>query len=254
MRLRNPVAEKLRAGEVSIGSWLNLASPLAAELMASDGFEWLTVDLEHGPWGLDEAVNAFRAIEARGAVPLARTWSHQPEIIARILDAGALGIVVPHVSNRAQAEALVQAVRYPPLGQRSSGTGRGRVFDDYFEAANEAILLIPQIEDPEGIENAEAIMSVPGIDVGFLGPSDLALAMGLRPQETAGSAEHQAMLLRFLEACRRVGKPAGLPVTNAEAANDWIARGFQMIDLSNDVALLRGAVRAQLGAIRRIQG
>lgn len=250
MLLRNPLGIKLRAGKVSIGSWLNLASPLSAELLATEGFEWLTVDLEHGPWGLADAANAFRAIEARGTVPLARPWSHNPEVIARILDCGALGVVVPHVSNRSQAEALVQAVRYPPVGKRSSGTGRNQTFTDYQARANEEILLIPQIEDIEGVENIEEIMSVPGVDVGFLGPNDLGLAMGLRPGEMAKSSEHRRMLERVLEGCKKTGKPAGIPVANGAEANQWIARGFQMIDLSNDLVLLRNVVRSELAAIR----
>ena len=249
MLFKNPLGAKLRSGKVSIGSWLNLASPLAAELLATEGFEWLTVDMEHGPWGLADVANAFRAIEARGAVPLARSWSHNPEVIARILDCGAMGIVIPHVSTRSQAEALVQAVRYPPMGRRSYGTGRNQTYTDYRARANEEILLIPQIEDPEGVENIEAIMSVPGIDIGFLGPSDLGAAMGLRPGEAATSPEHKRMLERVLEGCQKVGKPAGIPVANAVEANRWIARGFQMIDLSSDLALLRNAVRSEMAAI-----
>lgn len=251
MLLSNPLGPRLRSGKVSVGSWLNLASPLSAELMANEGFDWLAVDLEHAPWGLAEAANAFRAIEARGAVPLARPWTHDPEVIARILDCGALGVVVPHVSNRSQAEALVQAVRYPPAGKRSSGTGRNQTYADYQARANDEILLIPQIEDPEGVENIDEIMSVPGVDVGFLGPNDLGLAMGLRPGEAAKSPKHRSMLLRVLEGCKKAGKPAGIPVPNGAEANNWIELGFQMIDLSNDLALLRNAVRAELAAVKR---
>ena len=175
MKLTNPLKTTLDSGSVSIGSWLNLASPLAAEILATEGFEWLTVDLEHGPWGIADAANGFRAIESRGAVPLARVWSHQPEVIARVLDAGALGVVIPHVSNRTQAEALVQAVRYPPFGERSAGTGRNQSFSDYAAQANKQILLIPQIEDIEGVDSIREIMSVDGIDIGFIGPHDLGL-------------------------------------------------------------------------------
>jgi 4-hydroxy-2-oxoheptanedioate aldolase len=254
MHLRNPVAQKLRAGEVSVGAWLNLASPMVAEVLASEGYEWLVVDMEHGPWSLAEAVNAFRAAEARGAVPMARTWTHDPEIIGRILDAGALGIVAPHVSTPQQAEALVQAVRYPPQGGRSQGSGRAVTFSDYYQQANESVLLVVQIEDPEGVENIERIMSVPGVDVGFLGPNDLALAMGLTRDQVGKSPELEAMLVRVLEGCRRVGKPAGIPAPNAEAANKWIARGFQFIDLSSDLRLLQGAAGAQLRAVQRTPG
>ncbi|HLH73262.1 MAG TPA: aldolase/citrate lyase family protein [Chloroflexota bacterium] len=251
MRISNPVATRLREGKISIGSWLNLGSPLAAEVLATEGFEWLTVDMEHTAWGISDAAHAFRAIEARGAVPLARSWSHEPEVIARILDAGALGVVVPHVSTAEQARELVQAVRYPPLGKRSSGTGRGRTFVDYFNDANDNILLIPQIEDPEGIENAPEIMAIPGVDVGFLGPNDLGLAMGLKPSEiAAGNPEHERMLVRLLEACQQAGKPAGISVSDVAGAIKWIKQGFRMIDLSNDLTILQTTVRGQLASLR----
>ena len=251
MRLENPLKVALNAGKVSIGSWLNLASPLAAEVLATEGFEWLTVDMEHGPWELPDAANGFRAIESRGAVPLARVWSHKPEDIARVLDAGALGVVIPHVSNRAQAEALVQAVRYPPVGQRSAGTGRNQSFLDYAAVANEQILLIPQIENLEGVDGIGEIMAVPGIDVGFIGPHDLGLSMGLKAEQIGSDPEHERQLMRILEGCQAAGKPAGLPVRDAAAANKWISRGFQMIDLSNDLALLRSSVRSQLAQVER---
>ena len=250
MRLENPLKVALNAGKVSVGSWLNLASTLAAEVMATEGYEWLTVDMEHGPWALDDAANGFRAIESRGAVPLARVWSHQPQDIARVLDAGALGVVIPHVSNRAQAEALVQAVRYPPLGHRSAGTGRNQTFLDYPADANEQILLIPQIEDLEGVDQIGEIMAVPGIDVGFIGPHDLGLSMGLKAEQIGSDPEHERQLMRILEGCQAAGKPAGLPVRDAAAANKWISRGFQMIDLSNDLAMLRSAVRSQLAQVK----
>ncbi len=245
----NPVKQKLRAGKVSVGSWLNLASPLAAEVMAAEGFEWLTVDTEHSPWDMADMVNAFRAIEARGAVPLARAWSQDPEVLARILDAGALGVVVPHVSTPEQASSLARAVRYPPQGARSVGSVRASTLPDYFARANDDILLIPMIEDPEGVENIDAIMAVDGVDVALLGTADLGLAMGLRRDQMAGNAEHERLIMRVLEGCRNAGKPAGIPVADATSANRWIAQGFQFIDLSNDLAFLRAAVKAQLAQL-----
>ncbi len=95
----NPVKEKLARGEVSIGSWLNLASPLAAEVLAEAGYEWLAIDTEHTAWDLAEITHAVRAIEARGAVPMARAWSHEPEGLGRILDTGVMGLIVTHVST-----------------------------------------------------------------------------------------------------------------------------------------------------------
>ena len=249
-QLSNPVKAKLQAGQVSVGSWLNLASPLAAEALAAEGFEWLTVDTEHAAWGIGEMTNAFRAIEARGAVPFARAWSHNPEVLARILDAGALGVVVPHVSSRDVAESLARAVRYPPLGERSMGSIRAATLGDYYARANDEILLVVMIEDPAGVDNIEAIMAVDGIDVALLGTADLGLAMGLRRDEIAGNAEHERLVRRVLEGCRIVGKPAGIPVADAAAANRWIAEGFQFIDLSNDLSFLRGMARAQLEQVK----
>ena len=150
--MQNPIKDKLAAGQPSIGSWLNLASPLAAEVMAAAGFEWLVVDAEHSPFDLGHIAHTFRAIEARGAIPMARAWDHDPVTAARLLDAGAWGLVFPHVSTPEQAEKLAAAVRYPPRGQRSVGTGRCvTISADYRATFDDAVLLIPQIEDMEGV-------------------------------------------------------------------------------------------------------
>ena len=193
--MKNPIREALAAGHPSIGSWLNLASPLSAEVMAAAGFPWLVVDTEHSPFDMELVAHTFRAIEARGAIPLARSWDQDPVTIGRLLDAGAWGLVFPHVSNVEQAESLARAMRYPPEGTRSMGTGRcTTISPDYRRDINTEVLCIPQIEDMEGIDKAEAIASVPGVDIGFLGPNDLALSMGV---ETGP--------------CRSRGRPAALP-------------------------------------------
>ena len=169
----NPVREKLLRGEVSVGAWLNLGSPTAAEVMAAAGYDWLVVDAEHGQWDIATIANAFRAIEARDCVPMVRVWSHDATALGRLLDAGAMGIVLPHVSTAEQAAHAVQAMRYPPVGNRSSGTGRAVLMaNDYKQEADSSILVIPQIEDMEGVNNAEAIMAIEGIDLAFLGPND----------------------------------------------------------------------------------
>ena len=117
--MQNPIKDQLAANQPSIGSWLNLASPLAAEVMAAAGFEWLVVDAEHSPFDLGHIAHTFRAIEARGAIPMARAWDHDPVTAARLLDAGAWGLVFPHVSTPAQAEKLAQALppARPTLGR-----------------------------------------------------------------------------------------------------------------------------------------
>lgn len=233
--MKNGILEKLKIGEISIGSWLNLGSPLAAEVMASVGFDWLAVDGEHSPVDMGQIAGMFRAIEARGATPIVRIWDHHPETIGRVLDAGAFGIVAPHVSTAEQATQIAQASRYPPRGRRSSGTGRAVTWGaDYRSWINDEVVVMPQIENREGIRNAEAIMAVEGIDIGFLGPGDLSLEMGV----PAGSLAHEEAIQQFLDACNRVGKPCGIPVASGEALLERKKQGFIFFDLSNDLRFL----------------
>ena len=245
--MNNPIRETLAAGEPSIGSWLNLASPLAAEVMAAAGYGWLAVDAEHTYYDMELIAHMFRAIEARGAIPLVRAWDHDPVTIARLLDAGAWGIVFPHLSTPEQAASVARAMRYPPRGTRSAGTGRCLTMSpDYRQVADDLVLCIPQIEDLEGIENAEAIAQVEGVDVGFLGPGDLALSMGVEP----GHPDHEAALQRFREGCKRGGKPSGIPANDGAAARRRVQEGFQFIDLTNDTTFLAAAARQALSEAR----
>ena len=211
--------------------------------MASAGYSWLVVDAEHGPCDLSSIAQSFRGIEARGAVPLVRVWDHDPATTARVLDAGAWGIVFPHVSTPGQAEKLARAMRYPPRGSRSAGTGRCVTLgSDYRATFDDAVLCIPQIEDLEGIDNAEAIAGVEGVDIGFLGPGDLALSMGVEQ----GHPDHEAALQRLREGCERAGKPSGIPVPDAAAARRRIAEGFAFIDLSSDFRMMESAAKQAL--------
>jgi 4-hydroxy-2-oxoheptanedioate aldolase len=245
--MRNPISETLAAGQPSIGSWLNLGSPLAAEVMAAAGFSWLCVDAEHTAYDMESIAHTFRAIEARGAVPIARAWDHDPVTVGRLLDAGAYGIVFPHVSTAEQAQRLAEAMRFPPRGIRSAGTGRcATLGSDYRSVFNDLVLCIPQIEDMQGIDNAEAIASVEGVDIGFLGPNDLAMSMGVEP----GHPEHEEALLRFLGGCQRAGTPCGIPTKDAASTQTRLSQGFRFIDINNDLRILQGAVENILSEIK----
>ncbi|MGB1717651.1 MAG: HpcH/HpaI aldolase family protein [Candidatus Latescibacterota bacterium] len=245
--MRNPISETLAAGQPSIGSWLNLGSPLAAEVMAAAGFSWLCVDAEHTAYDMESIAHTFRAIEARGAVPLARAWDHDPVTVGRLLDAGAYGIVFPHVSTAEQAQRLAEAMRFPPRGIRSAGPGRcATLGSDYRSVFNDLVLCIPQIEDMQGIDNAEAIASVEGVDIGFLGPNDLAMSMGVEP----GHPEHEEALLRFLGGCQRAGTPCGIPTKDAASTRTRLSQGFRFIDINNDLRILQGAVENILSEIK----
>lgn len=244
--MRNSISETLAAGKPSIGSWLNLGSPLAAEVMAAAGFNWLCVDAEHTAYDMESIAHTFRAIEARGSVPLVRAWDHDPVTVGRLLDAGAYGIVFPHVSTPAQAERLAQAMRFPPRGTRSAGTGRcATLAPNYRSVFNDVVLCIPQIEDMQGIENAEAIARVEGVDIGFLGPNDLAMSMGVEP----GHPEHEKALQHFLQGCRQAGVPCGIPTKDVANTRARISQGFRFIDINNDLRILQGAAENILSEI-----
>lgn len=245
--MTDSIKDTLAAGEPSLGSWLNLGSPLAAEVLAAAGYSWLVVDAEHTAFDLGLIAHTFRAIEARGAVPMARIWDHDPVTIGRVLDAGAWGLVLPHVSTPEQVRAIVSAMRYPPVGTRSSGSGRCvTLADDYRQRANDQLLCIPQIEDLEGVENAEAIAGVDGVDIGFLGPSDLALSMGV----AVGDPAHEQAIQRFREGCARVGVPCGLPVSIPTDVPRRLRDGFQFIDIASDLRFADAAAREALALAR----
>ena len=249
MNLPNPVLAKLRRGEVSIGSWLNLASPLAAEVMAVGGCEWLVIDAEHAPWDLGMITEGLRAIESQGCVPLVRPWTNDPACFGQILDAGAMGLVVPHVSTVEQAKAIAEAVRYPPRGHRSSGTSRATIDRGWTAQANDNLIICPQIEDLEGVANTAAIMGVDGMDVAYIGPSDLALSMGLASADMFTNADHADAIAGVLAGAQAAGKPAGLPAPNVERARQLIDQGFTMIDYSSDYRILQAALVEQLAAV-----
>ncbi len=180
----NHVRRRLAAGEPSIGTWLSLPSPEAAEYVSRLGFDWLVVDTEHNPIDIRTLAQMFAAMAASNTAPMVRIPWNSAENFKRVLDAGAWGVVVPMVNSREEAEQAVSAARYYPDGTRSVGGGRFPMsFDtgaeEYFRNANDQILVVLQIEHIQGVENADAILSVPGVDACFIGPNDLAASMGL---------------------------------------------------------------------------
>ena len=243
---QNPIRTTLASGRPSLGAWLNLASPLACEVMASAGYQWLTLDTEHSPFDLNLIAHCFRAVEARGTIPLVRTWDDDPVTLARLLDAGAWGLVIPHVRTPEQAERIARAMRYPPRGIRSAGTGRCVTLgSDYRQWIDDEVLVIPQIEDPEGIDNAAAIAQVEGVDIGFLGPTDLSLAMGVEP----GHPDHEAAIQKVREGFIQAGKPCGLPAREPALARRRCQEGFLFLDVASDLRLLADGAEGVLGKL-----
>jgi len=240
---RNPVKAALKRHEPQIGTWLSLGSLYATRVMARVGFPWLTVDLEHSPIDISQAAALFGAIAEAGAVPLARVPRGTHENIKRVLDAGAMGIVVPMVNTVEEARLAIAAAKYPPQGNRSIGGGLHALnFDatpgDYYKHANDEILVILQTESPEGVQNAEAIYSLPGVDAIFVGPNDLTFQMRSADGADPTPDELEAMLQRVLAAGKKTGTPVGLHVLSVEDANRRVAEGWRFIAVSSELRFM----------------
>ena len=211
--------------------------------MARVGFPWLTVDLEHSPIGWDSAGLLFGAIADAGCVPLARVPRGDHDYIKRVLDAGAHGIIVPMVNTVEEAKVAIAAAKYPPQGNRSVGGALHALnFDaaagDYYKHANDEILVILQTESPEGVDNAEEIYSLPGVDAIFVGPNDLTFQMrgpdGIDPTPD----ELQAMLQRVLAAGKKTGTPVGLHVQTVEQVEQRIEQGWRFIAIGSELKMM----------------
>jgi len=245
----NPLTDKLRGGEPAVGSWLSLCSPAAAENMATVGWDWLLVDVEHSPVGFDTMVNCFRAIQLGGAVPLARVPWNDTIWIQRTLDAGALGLVVPMVNTADDAKKVVSNMKYATKGIRSWGGSRvaSYIDGDYRTWTEDNLAVIVMIETAQAVENAEAILSVEGVVSCFIGPADLALSM--ETSETGPGTEHEAAMLEVLKIAQKVGKAAGKHCGSAEEVSMRIAQGFQFLALSSDAGLMAKAAQAEFKAV-----
>lgn len=251
----NPVKAKLRAGEPSFGTWLSLGDLYATRVMARLGFDWLTLDIEHSPIDWSQAAANFGAIADAGCVPLARVPKGNHDYIKRALDAGAWGIVVPMVDTLEQARIAVSAAKYPPVGNRSLGGGLHALnFDatagEYFDRANDEILVVLQTESPTGVANAEPIYALPGVDAIFVGPVDLRANMRRPDGSQAPDAEFEAMLQRVVDAGRKVGTPTGMHVMDVEAARRRVAQGMQFIAIGSELRMMTSKAQEILSQLR----
>jgi 4-hydroxy-2-oxoheptanedioate aldolase len=249
---RNPITYALRNGLPSIGTWLSLCSPIAAESLASAGWDWLLVDVQHSLASFDTMVECFRAAQLGGAAPMARVPWTDTIWIQRTLDAGALGVLVPMVNTAADAEFVVQNTKYGPHGVRSFMRGRLAPYldGDFRTWSDENIAVVVMIETVEAVKNAEAILSVPGVDCGFVGPSDLALSMGVSDAQTGPGSEHEAMIMSVLAAGKKVGRAVGIKC-NKEDGPQRVTQGFQFIGVASDQMFMLKESAAQLGKVRQ---
>ena len=250
----NPVKAALHEGKPQVGTWLSLASPLAARYMARTGFHWLTLDIEHSSVNWETAALIFGAIADAGGVPLARVPFNSLENVKRCLDNGAFGIVFPMCNSVEEAERAVSACKYPPVGERSIGGSLhamnfGGSSAEYYRRANDEILVIVQAEHIQAVENADAIFSVPGIDAMFVGPNDLLSSMHKTPDMDSDDPEFVAALKHLRETANRHGIAPGIHVSNPAAAKRRIEEGWRFVAVSSELGFMQQSAAAAVESI-----
>lgn len=243
---------QLRVGKTALGVWCVIPSALSVEAVAGLGFDWLLIDMQHGGMDYSTAVEMIRAAELAGVAPMVRVPWNEPGIIGRVLDAGAIGVVVPMIDDVESAKRAVAAGRYPPVGRRSFGPLRARARQGtaYRFDPDDGTLIIPMIETASALDQAAAIAAVPGVDALLVGPSDLSLSLGLPPGDQDGQKLFDTALRTVSDACRSAGKSAAI-FSSAENAPLRISQGFRMVSLTTDIGALAAASAGILGSVRK---
>jgi 4-hydroxy-2-oxoheptanedioate aldolase len=228
-----------------INGWLSIPSSFSAEVMAHMGWDSLCVDLQHGVIDYQTGVTMLQAICTTDTTPIMRVPWNDPAIIMKCLDAGAYGIICPMINSREEAERFVKACRYAPVGYRSSGPIRAQLWagDDYHAKANDTILTFAMIETAEAVGNLDAILTTPGLDAVYIGPSDLSLTLGGKPGLDSTDPRVVDAIDQILAGCKRHKVRAGLHTGAPAFARAMIAKGFDFVTLLNDSRLLVQAGR-----------
>jgi 4-hydroxy-2-oxoheptanedioate aldolase len=240
------------------GMWVCSGSPVVAEICAGAGLDWLLVDMEHGPNGLESVLAQLHAVSGYPVTPLVRVPAGDTVVIKQVLDLGAQNLLVPMVNSADEARAVVEAVRYPPRGRRGVGSALARSarwnrVDEYLLEADRHVSLVVQVETTDAVAAAGEIAAVDGVDGVFVGPSDLAASMGLLGQQT--HPDVVAAVLRAFDAVRAVGTPVGVNAFDSAAASRYLDAGASFVLVGADVALLaRGSEALAARWIRADEG
>lgn len=248
----NRLREVLASGQPAVSAWMSIDSPYLAEVLSYAGYDAVTVDLQHGMFGLDRAINMLQAVSAGPATPIARCPSHDPATIGKLLDAGAYGIVCPGVDTPADATAFTRACRYPPTGARSFGPSRGLLYGgpDYVDHADDTVLTWAMVESAEALRNLDGILATPGLDGVYVGPNDLALSLGEAAGQRQPAARVSEALARVASAARDAGRWAGVFCADPHIARQMITLGYHLVTPGNDVGVIRQAAAERIAIAR----
>lgn len=243
--------ELLESGRTTHGGWCCLPGPITAEVMGRAGFDWVCVDTQHGLIGYDVLPSMLQALALTGTPALVRVPWNQPAEIMRALDAGASGVIVPMVQSAREAEQAVRACRYPPQGERSFRPMAPLMRDRGFSTtkANDEVLCAVQIETRSTLDELDEILSVPGVDVAYVGPADLGISLGVAPTLDVVEPGHLAAVERVLSACQEHDVIPGIHCADPRGARRWRDMGFRLLAVATDVRLLElSAAEAVTGA------
>ena len=248
----NTLRRDLRAGKTLIGCWMSLANPITAEVLGVAGFDWLLLDGEHAPNDLTTFIGQLMALKDSASAPVVRPTCNNEVEIKRLLDAGFYNFLIPFVQNAEQARRAVAATRYPPAGVRgvsvSQRSNRYGTVKDYLQQVNEEITVVVQIEDRAGLAAASEIAAIDGVDAVFIGPSDLAAALG-----HLGNAAHpevQAAIAKLFDEVRAAGKPVGILAPVEADARRYLAMGATFVAVGSDLGVFRNATQALIDKYR----
>ena len=257
--MNDPRAIWARGGCV-LNAWLSIGNPFTAEIMAAQGYDSLTVDVQHGALDYGDALPMLQAMRASGVFPMARASWREPGIVMKLLDAGALGIICPMIGTPEQAAEFASFLRYPPRGNRSYGPTRVGVAEGlnaYSRTANDRVLGFAMIETAEGMANLDAIAATPGIDGLYIGPSDLSISLSegrLPPGQDREEPEMIGAIHAIRDAAHRHGKRACLHCGGPEYAARGVEWGFDLVTVSGDSRLLAFAAEASVKRFRELTG
>lgn len=243
--------QRILDGELLTGTFVNMGSPVAAEIAAHSGFDWVLLDLEHGAGGEETLLHQLQAVSGTDALPMVRITANETPRFKRALDLGARGIMVPWVSNAAEAEQAVASMRYAPWGIRGvakspRATGYGTNFDYYYPNAANELLTIIQIEVKDAVDSVQEIAAVDGVDVLFVGPMDLSVGLGVM-----GQFDHPLCVKAWedvAKAARDAGKSAGILLASPDQIPTAIDMGYNMIAIGSDGSVLGSGMHSLANA------
>jgi len=251
----NHLRAVLEAGQPAFGTMIQeLTSTVVPILLANAGYDFAFIDMEHGPFSLESATELIRTLRLSGLTPLVRVPDSQYHLIARILDAGAEGFMVPRVESRKQVEYIVSCAKYPPVGKRGCSIAKGHndfqkaELYEFTQTMNRENLVILQIERKEAVDHIDEILSVPGVDAALIGPKDLALSLG-RPEDF-NDPETQAAMHKVLESGLRHGRHVGLHTPQIATLLEWHKKGMNLLTWSTDIDMLRSASENGLNQLK----